>query len=390
MANYARGVNPALLKWARETAGLSPEQVAKSLHKDIAEITRWESGLALPTYSQLEKLAYTLYKRPLAVFYFSQPPEEPEPSQSFRTLPDSEIENLLPDTLLAIRQARAMQITLAELNDGENPSSRQILRDLHVDVHDDVAAAARRAREYLSVPLETQLHWRSDDEALKFWRDAVQDVGIFVFKRAFRQGDVSGFCLPDDKFPVIYINNHTSKTRQIFTLFHELAHLLSSTGGITKRDDRYINALGGDNRAIEVFCNRFTGEFLVPSADFDLRLSTTEPVERLVEKLARSYKVSREVVLRKLLDRRIVDQAYYEAKATEWMADYDKQRQRKRGRGDYYATQATYLGQRFLTIAFSRYYTGKCTFEELAHYLNVKAGSVARLEAYALSAAVVP
>jgi Zn-dependent peptidase ImmA (M78 family) len=91
--------------------------------------------------------------------------------------------------------------------------------------------------------------------------------------------------------------------------------------------------------------------------------------------------VSREVILRKLLDRRLINQEYYETKAEEWIKAYEEGRKHDRG-GSYYATQATYLGDRFLRLAFSRYYQGRCTVEQLADYLNVKVNSVAGLEHY--------
>ncbi len=71
----------------------------------------------------------------------------------------------------------------------------------------------------------------SDTIALKQWRQAVEDCGVFVFKAAFKQKDISGFCLMDESLPVIYLNNSTTKTRQIFSLLHELAHLLLSING---------------------------------------------------------------------------------------------------------------------------------------------------------------
>ena len=75
--------------------------------------------------------------------------------------------------------------------------------------------------------------------------------------------------LYDSEFPIIYINNSMPKTRQIFTLFHELSHLLFKTGGIDKIRDTYVNSLSGDDRRIEIFCDKFAGDFLVPENDFN-------------------------------------------------------------------------------------------------------------------------
>ena len=94
---------------------------------------------------------------------------------------------------------------------------------------------------YKRQPLSEQFKWKKIDKALKNWRNIIEANGIFVFKRSFKQGDISGFCLVDDEFPVIFLNNSTTKSRQIFSIFHELAHILLSTSGITKSTDTYID-----------------------------------------------------------------------------------------------------------------------------------------------------
>src|SRR5712691_144472 len=123
------GINPQILVWAREKAGQTIEDVATALKKDPSVIRSWESGETSPTYVQLETLAYRVYKRPLALFFFPDPPPEPDPEQSFRTLPDSEIQELIADTRHKIRVARAMQISIAELA-GTNPATKHLLRDI--------------------------------------------------------------------------------------------------------------------------------------------------------------------------------------------------------------------------------------------------------------------
>jgi len=385
MTRSMAGVNPEVLRWARERAGYTQDEVAAALGKDTSTIQRWEVGEGSPTYSQLEKLAYHLYKRPLAVFFFPDPPDEPDLSQEFRTLPDFELDDLTADTRYALRQGEAMQLALRELNDGRNPSPQKIFVDIQVRSTESAARLARQVRHYLDVPLRTQIEWQSNDQALQRWRDAVQDKGIFVFKRSLKQRDVCGFSLLDDQFPVIYLNNSTPRTRQIFTVFHELAHLLLHTNGVTKRDDRYISSLSGTPRRVEVFCNAFAAELLVPSDDFDEHLRRPRYDDQWFSATADRYHVSREVILRKLLDRGLIDDRRYREKADQWIRE--SREREARGGGNYYATQATYLGQKFLDLAFSRYYQGRCTLEQLADYLNVRVQSIPGLEQRALKAA---
>jgi Zn-dependent peptidase ImmA (M78 family) len=175
--------------------------------------------------------------------------------------------------------------------------------------------------------------------------------------------------------------------RQIFTLFHELAHLLLQTGGIDTRLEDYIDLLQADNKQIEVLCNSFAGAFLVPDDDFDQRIRGLIPLsaqainDETIESLARCYWVSHEVILRKLHDRQLVEPAFYARKISEW----SRKNQKKAGTGgSYYANQGVYLSERYLELAFSRYYQQRISLEQLADYLGVKIKNVPDVEALLL------
>jgi Zn-dependent peptidase ImmA (M78 family) len=371
-------VNPEVLIWARQTAGLSLVEVAKKFRKDVDIISSWESGEDTPTYVQLEKLAYQIYKRPLAIFFFPEPPEEETPKQAFRTLPEHEIEIMSSRMHYLLRQARVMKMNLLELNEGENPAEKNIVNDLkfHPDISVEEMAAV--VREYLGVNLESQFEFYSVDEALKEWRNVCEANGIYIFKDAFKDEAFSGFCLYDETFPIIYLNNSKAKTRQIFSIFHEMAHLLLGTGGVDTRIEDYIDFLVGDDLKIEILCNRFAGEFLVPDFDFDERIDNITIDEQSLSDLANLYKVSREVILRKFRDRNLVDDDYYSRKANQWI---EEARRRPTGDGgNYYNTKKAYLGERYVELAFSKYYQKKISIEQLAGYLDVKVKNVINLE----------
>jgi Zn-dependent peptidase ImmA (M78 family) len=386
MGEKLTGVNPKIIQWARERARYSLESVAVKFKKDVSVIEKWESGEDFPTYSQLEKLA-EIYKRPLALFFFPEPPLEAEEKQEFRTLPDFEIENLAADTIYALRQAKAMQLSLSEINNGINPSTKKIFQDISVSSSDDLRKLAEQIRNYLNVTLEEQLTWNDQETALKKWRSAVEEAGIFIFKRSFKQREISGFCLIDIEFPIIYLNNSTEKSRQTFTIFHELAHILLQTNGITKSDDRYINSLQGENKYIEIFCNKFAAEFLLPNHVFSEIIRETIVNDKIISKISSDYKVSREVVLRKLLDNNLISQKEYTLKVREWYSEQvvKSQDKNKKSGGDYYANQATYLGENYLKLVFNKYYQGQYDIERVADYLNIKkVAMVEQLEQYLL------
>lgn len=373
-------VNPKILHWARITANLSVEDVVRKIKRKLVNaetIEAWEKGEESPTYAQLERLAYKIYKRPLALFFFPEPPDEETPEQSFRTLPDIEITRLSTRIRLLIRKARVLQINLSELNDSINPASRPILGELSFNPGVAVGKMAETVRSYLDVDLSTQGSWKDTENAFKAWRNILEEYGVFVFKDAFRDDSVSGFCLYDEKFPIIYVNNSMPHSRQVFTLFHELAHLFFRTGGIDARSKDYVNLLKGDKKKIETLCNQFAGEFLVPSNDFNLRIVGIKVNDISIEKLAKRYHVSREVILRKLLDKNIVSAGFYRKRVEDWAkAAYKKT---VKG-GNPYLTKGVYLGYRYLEMAFRRYYQKRISIDQLANYLGTKVRYISGME----------
>ncbi len=373
------GLNPDILVWARRRAGQDVDDVARKLGKSSEEVLAWEAGDSNPTYVQLEKLAYQVYKRPIALFFFPEPPEEEDTEHRFRTLPDFELADLAPDTRFKIRDGLAKQLALHDLTRGRNPAAQRVFRDLATRVGSPPARVAAEVRAYLDISISDQQSWRGVSAALDAWRESIEAHGVYVFKGSFAQREVSGFCLHGEEFPIIYLNNSVAKTRQIFTLFHELAHLLLQTNGITKRDNSYISRLRGDDREIEIFCNAFAGEFLVPRNSLSALTGRGVPSDKLIGKAAGDLKVSREVVLRRLLDLGFVSRQHYEEKAAQWTADYFDLRQESPG-GNYYNTQGAYLGKGFLALAFQQLYRGLISRAELADVLGVKAKSIDGLE----------
>ena len=371
--------NPDVLRWARESANLSCEDVAQKIKKPAEMIQSWESGRAFPTYVQLEKLAYQIYKRPIAVFFFPEPPKEESPFKSFRTLPEHERQKLSPNILHLLRKAQAMQINLEELCEGRNPAQRKIWEEVSIAPGQSLKRVATRVRSALGVSLEEQVSWKNVDSALKQWRAGLEGKGVFVFKEAFRQPEISGFCLFHREFPVIYLNNSMPKTRQIFTLFHELAHLLLGTSGIDKVEDDDFDLLSGADSQIERFCNRFAAAFLVPDSDFDRRIDGCEFDDGSIYEFAKRYSVSREVVLRKLRDRHLIDSETYRVYVSKW-ADESSARKSRSGGGDYYLTRASYLGRQYLDLAFGKYYQNQIGIGQLADYLNVRVSNIAGIE----------
>lgn len=365
-------ITPDLVKWARERAGYSIPEAEKNFKK----IKSWEAGDAFPTYAQLEQMA-GLFKIPISVFFFPEPPTLPPIEETFRTLPAAVLADIPRRIRLLLRKAKAFQLNLSELYQGQNPAQRLITRDLALQGAVNVDELASRVRDYLGISFAIQTSWASVDDALKNWRQILESVGIFVFKDAFRVPEYSGFCLYDEIFSIIYVNNSSSKTRQIFTLFHELAHLLFHTSGVDTIRDSYIRNLGQESRQIEVLCNRFAAEFLVPQAEYDKASSGLPSNEDTAAALAARFHVSREVIFRKFLDRGLISDEVYADAAARWAG------QGKGGEGgNPYWTKIAYLGRDYIHQALSLYHQNLIDRNQLAEYLDWKPRHLDTLEDY--------
>jgi len=162
-------VTPTVLKWARVSSNMSIDEVADKMGKSSDTIISWEMGKDQPTYVQLEKLAYSVYKRPIAIFFFPEEPDIDDPRKEFRTLPDFEYESLPYTVVRLFRKAQALQLNLQELFQGNNPSDKFILEKISISKKIDMDSLVKDVREILGVSLEDQIEWKSITQALKSW-----------------------------------------------------------------------------------------------------------------------------------------------------------------------------------------------------------------------------
>ena len=136
---------------------------------------------------------------------------------------------------------------------------------------------------------------------------------------------------------------------------------------------------------IEIFCNQFAAELLVPSDTLDPRLNQRTYNDAAIEKAASYYKVSHPVILLKLVHQGSLTQRDYRRRIARWTEEYESRLERRAGAknlsgGSYYNTHAVYLGYRFIELAFSKYHQGQCSMEELADHLKVKVKNLSGLE----------
>ena len=377
MAEALSGVNGKIIQWAREYYNMSPEEAAQKIGVDLEKDKDWEAGTDYPTYAKLKKMSDVFHK-PSALFFFPVPPQIASPKGDLRTLPDAVVSRLSRNVILQLEKAKVYQLSLIELY-GERDSIF-----MHRDEFPDgVDALCEFFREKLEFPIAAQKARKSTKVVFEIYREKFYDIGIYVFKDSFRDNAISGLCVKDNRFPVIVINNSMSFARQIFTLFHELYHLISDTSGAEIIRDDFYSMLAENQSTIEHNCDSFANNFLVPLDDFRQELEKAPIDEKRIEDLAQLYSVSREAIMYKLLTLgKITSSDYSQLKETFYGEAIRSQgkKEGKKGGGNYYSTKLSYLGNQYTGEVFRQYFSGKISGVKAGEMLQSKVDHLPRLE----------
>ena len=379
-------VKPVLLRWARETAGLSLEQAAEKTGIRRKTLHQWEELGGYPTPSQLEKIA-DKYHRPSAAFFLPDLPPKPSVSTDFRRYSAHRGNRVGPSTLLALRRARWLQRTFIDISDNLLRTNGKYFA-LRARVADNTTAVAWEARSLLGLAVEEQLKWKDPGRALREWRNKLGSLGILVFQfRIAAEDRVRGFSL-DGEVPVIALRSGDTATGRVFTLFHELGHILLARPGLCDPEEARARAARRTNAAeearIEAFCDKFSGDFLVPSRAL---LEQPEVIEYqqgksdlvvLVEKGAHKFSVSRLMFLRRMHDEGIVPTNLYWSLFSKWT----KAGPRRQPSGGFSSPPTKTLGElgsTFVNRVLSALDGGAITYSDVADYLSLRLKHVDRL-----------
>jgi Zn-dependent peptidase ImmA (M78 family) len=373
---------PSVLVWAREKRGISIEIVASKLSESFKDISvnlvaAWEKGTDYPHPSHVKKLA-EIYKRPTAVFLLPHPPEENPLPPDRRTFWKKTNEPFSPEALLVIRRARRIQELAAELEE-ELGQSKNFEYPRH-DIDEDPALLATKMRKDLDISLTAQIKAKTYAEFFAYIRQRIEGTGVITLKsgghNSFPSEEARAFSFTDKQPYVILVNNKDTEGAKNFSLLHEFAHILVRDAGICDNFTSF-NGKNGTIDPLEVFCNRFAAAFLVPETDFlghrllngrrEVFLSELEPI---VKTLVTNFKVSRFVILRRLLTFNLITTETYKGKAKEW--ENEKPPIRKGGRS--LPAQAALLtnGISYSSLVFEAYKHEKLSYATASDYLGVK------------------
>lgn len=276
MPSAKANINPDLLTFSRERFGYDIPAIAGKLRVKEEKWVQWEKGEEKPTTNQLIQFAGYLDRTP-AFFYLNNQPVEEMPFSEFRTINNKMLETGSPKLIRAIREAKRNRMTLIDLYEDQNKRPVQIPV---LDPSEDIRVQAMKVREWLGMLMDTQKSWRSSSEALTQWKNCIEEKDIYVVQFPFVDVDeCRGFAIAEDIVPIIGINSKDSYNARIFTLIHELVHILfRDSVRINDSLSEYFNS----GRKLEQTCNRLAAEILVPAEELRFEFDDTK---KLSEKL---------------------------------------------------------------------------------------------------------
>ena len=389
-------VNPDILRWARETAGLSLDDAAAKLDlreargtPGVRRLAAYEAGEREPSRPLLVRMAKQ-YRRPLLTFYMSTAPRLGERGEDYRTLPPeySRAQDVLLDALIRDVRAR-QQMIRAALEDEEEAVRLPFVASM--SMRDGADAVLRSIRETLDLDLEQYRSRQVGNRASGFayLREQAEKAGIYVLlignlgshHTALDVETFRGFALADDIAPLVVINDEDAETAWAFTLLHEVCHIWLGATGISGAN---VSAI------VEQFCNDVAGRFFLPTNEIhvlrELRGEEFDAMVRRINDFAEPRKVSSSMVAYKLYREGIIERDVWNSLMTfyrtQWLLAREAQRERNRDREggpNYYVVRRHRLGNALVSFTRRMLADNEWSPSKAAKVLGVKPSNVYRL-----------
>lgn len=363
-------VEPALLHWAVNRAGWD----AQTVQSRAPHFSEWASGTRRPTLKQLEKFANDTHT-PMGLLFLAEPPFEDVPIPDMRTLGNAVLRAPSADLLDTIYQCQVRQDwyrSFAQVHQIPGPPFVGA-----ATTKSDPMVVADQIRMGLRFGVEARSEFPNWEGALRELIDRIEHVGVLVMvngvvgsntHRKLDPEEFRGFALADRIAPLIFVNGADTKAAQIFTLVHELAHIWLGGSALSDAALAARSAV-----AEETWCNDVAAEVLLPMAHLQQDYRGDSSTEEL-ERLAKKYRVSTLVVLRRLFDAGFLKWDQYRdwyarelARVMAFLA-----RRGDQAGGNYYYTQPLRISRRFSQAVIASALEGETSYRDAYSLLETK------------------
>lgn len=325
-------VKPNMLISARKSVSMDEEYAARKIGISPIILQKWEAGEIQPTIKQLRNIA-KIYGQNFAAFFLPEPPPSFKiPVKDFRRHHGSVINEISSEIILDIKSNLNIREISLELS--EQLNEKIPLFTYECSLNDTPEKVASYIRKILSIDYTLQLTLRDSRLAFNLWRERLEQLNCLVFQSTkIDTNEMRGYSIFFEARPLIVVNRKDSYAARLFTLIHEFTHILLRQNALCDLEPRLD--MSPHEQKIEIFCNAVAGQTLVPD-NLLLQykeLQTTgleEWKDYTLAKIANDFGVSREMILRKLLNLGLTTQLYYEAKRQEYIEEIKQAKLRQK------------------------------------------------------------
>ena len=360
-------VNPSLYRWASERSRVDLDALARKFPK----LSEWMAGDRNPTLKQVERFAQATGTA-VGNYFLPEPPDERIPIPDLRTVSDQTVVRPSGNLLDTVYQCQQRQDWYGEYARRAGLQEVEWIGSLGIST--PPTEAAQEVTTRLSFSAERRgANWT---EAFTILRNRAEEAGVLVMvngvvgsnnHRKLDPQEFRGFALADTFAPLVFVNGADTRAAQIFTLAHELAHLWLGESALSDAD------LSIDAREpVEAWCNQVAAEMLVPMRQIRLEFDTNAEQAAELQRLARKFKVSTLVVLRRIHEAGYLPWEEYRRLHREEYARAMESRQVGGGRGNFYNTQTARASRTFAQAVIASTLEGHTSYTEAFQMLGLK------------------
>jgi Zn-dependent peptidase ImmA (M78 family)/transcriptional regulator with XRE-family HTH domain len=394
MGSFRVDVSPDVLIWARRSSGLSLDDAAEKIGVLVTELRMWEEGAEEPTLAHLRELA-RVYKYPLAVMLLPKPPTGIEVLRDFRLLPENQGRDWSPALRRQFRRLRYQQQVARELAVTTEEPAPSI--DVRIAVDESPEDIGSTIRSWLGQE-GTESSAKEERPGLREWTALIEATGILVAQvEGVPLEEMRGCSISARPYPVIALNGKDAPTGKLFTLFHELAHVLLDEEALCDLADGRSTKPTAIER-LEHFCNHVSAAVLMPAAvllaDPTVRQATQSTAWSDAEliRLAGLFKVSAEALLLRLVTLGKASMDFYWQRRPFFVARYkhlrevsEAKRKEADGGPSPYRMKVRNLGRRYITDVLDAYDRDLIDPSDVSDFLDIKVNNLPKLVAHLAS-----
>lgn len=361
-------VNHKVLVWARESLAITRNQASEKTGITAKRLVQLEEGEKQPTLDELKEFSKT-YKRTIATLLLAKPPKEKPLPTDRRTIDSKDLGNFHEKTIMSVRKARALAQSFVELRQELGIDIPKF--SLSASIQEQPQNVAAKIRKYLN--LDELREIENINYALEAYIEKVESLGVAIFQLSLTQDKLRGFSIVDDVMPIIGIKRGGEQaTAKIFTLFHELGHILLNEGGICDLSEK-------TSIEIEKWCNAFSAEVLIPTSELlqmEVVLEQKHSNNKIWAKkdlveLGNYFHVGPLAILRSLLENKLTTPVFYKEKHQAWNKPQFGRAKHPEGKNIAKETIRE-KGRTYISLAFSAYDQNRIDLKDLSDFLGIR------------------